>query len=74
MIEKKIEIFTAEWCGSCQNLKKYLYKYSNISYIDIDTPKGHILAKEYNIRSIPFILYNKKEISVTELITLLEGS
>lgn len=68
-----IVMFTASWCGPCQNIKREIYnedkedglskKYSNEAtffYIDID--KNKLLADEFSITSVPcFYFMSLKE-------------
>lgn len=59
--------FGAEWCNPCkmmQNtmntlIEKYNHKDSNVSVLDIDIDKNSEMAMEYNVRSIPFIVFKK---------------
>ncbi len=47
--------FSASWCGPCRILAQTLEGVKGITNIDIDSDKT--LAKKYNIRSIPVMLF-----------------
>ncbi len=47
--------FSASWCGPCRTLAKTLEGVKGITNIDVDSDKT--LAKKYNIRSIPVMLF-----------------
>ena len=62
-------IFTADWCGACQKMKKDIETDESgtlskhiVCYIDYDNNKQ--LVREYNVKKIPhyFILRKRKEI------------
>ena len=59
-----ILIFTASWCGPCNNLKKDLTKYSDlfkdttICIIDID--KDPNLAGKYGVNKVPYSIFYSK--------------
>ena len=57
---KKILYFNASWCGPCKNLKPTIEALStqlNIQSVNID--ENQHLAKEYGIRSIPALVFEK---------------
>ncbi len=57
-----IKDFYSTWCKPCTTLHKILdevndeYTDVKVEYIDIEDPKNADLLKEFNIRSVPFIL------------------
>ncbi|WDA54439.1 MAG: thioredoxin [Spiroplasma endosymbiont of Drosophila atripex] len=66
---KKITVidFSAEWCGPCKMLGPRFEnvandeKHKNINFIKVDVDKAKELAKEYEIQSIPTLIYFNKE-------------
>ena len=60
-------IFTADWCGICQEMKQDIEKneilVENLIICYIDMDKNEDLVKEYGVKHIPdyFILKNKTE-------------
>lgn len=55
----KIEVlkFSATWCGPCRVLAHTLEEVEGITNIDID--KDMETAREYNIRSVPALIFLK---------------
>jgi thiol-disulfide isomerase/thioredoxin len=60
-MDKKILKFQAGWCGPCKALSKTLQssEFSDIEIveIDVDNSENEELLEEYEIRSIPTLLY-----------------
>jgi len=58
----KVLLFSSEKCVPCKIVEEIL-KRRNIEYekIDIETEKGMKLAKKYNIRAVPTIIYGDKK-------------
>ena len=57
---KQIIYFSAEWCGPCKNFKHIMESISNsipVQFVDID--QNPTLAAQYNIRSIPTLIFLK---------------
>ena len=57
---KQIIYFSAEWCGPCKNFKPIMESVSNsipVQFVDID--QNPTLAAQYNIRSIPTLIFLK---------------
>lgn len=57
---KEILYFSANWCQPCKNFKPIMEQVSNsvsVRFIDID--QNPTLAAQYNIRSIPTLVYLK---------------
>ena len=65
VLQKKLIIFSADWCKYCQYLKKDLSSFDLSEYeveiVDVD--KKNELSKKYKIQSLPtsIILYNDVE-------------
>ena len=59
-----ILIFTASWCGPCQNLKRDLTKYvdyfedTTICIVDIDEQPQ--LARKYGVNKVPYSIFYSK--------------
>jgi len=53
--------FYADWCGPCKTLAKQLIKYkeevTGVDVIKINVDEEADLMAEYNIRSIPTLIY-----------------
>ena len=53
--------FYATWCGPCKMVAKTLDQYaeevSEVKVVKIDVDKEADIASEYNIRSIPTLIY-----------------
>jgi len=57
--KKKFLIFGANWCGSCEQLRRALDEAQfteHVEFLNIDTPWVSFLAKQYNIKNIPFMI------------------
>ena len=57
---KQIIYFSAEWCGPCKNFKPIMESVSNsipVQVVDVD--ENPQLAAQYNIRSIPTLIFLK---------------
>jgi thioredoxin 1 len=57
---KQILYFSATWCGPCKNFKPIMESVSNsipVQFIDVD--QNPTLAAQYNIRSIPTLVFLK---------------
>ena len=57
--------FTAKWCNPCQGVKKYLKglseDYTEIEFVYVDIDVVDDLAEEYNVKSIPLVLFFQGE-------------
>lgn len=51
--------FYAEWCGPCQMMSMILDKITDIDIIKVNVDKFQKLVSEYNIMSIPKLLFIK---------------
>ena len=55
--------FYAPWCGPCKRIapifNELSLKYANVTFIKVNIDDHESIAKEYNIRSIPQILFFK---------------
>lgn len=73
--------FSAEWCGPCKNLKKYLESKNTIknmnklavAVIDVDEELNSGLVKNYKISSLPTQVFIKVESSKIVQIEKIEG-
>ena len=57
---KQILYFSATWCGPCKNFKPIMESVSNsipVQFIDVD--QNPTLSAQYNIRSIPTLVFLK---------------
>jgi thioredoxin len=57
---KQIIYFSSTWCGPCKNFKPIMESVSNsipVQFIDVD--QNPTLAAQYNIRSIPTLIFLK---------------
>ena len=57
---KTILYFSSTWCGPCKNFKPIMESVSNsipVQFIDID--QNPTLSAQYNIRSIPTLVFLK---------------
>ena len=57
---KQILYFSATWCGPCKNFKPIMESISNsipVQFIDVD--QNPTLAAQYNIKSIPTLIFLK---------------
>lgn len=63
---KTLLVFTAQWCGVCQQIKPIIeieapQKGYMIEYIDLDTEQGSIDAEDYKVRSLPTLIVLDEE-------------
>jgi thioredoxin 1 len=60
--------FTAEWCGPCNKQKPEIEKiknmHPNVTFITIDIDIYEKLADEYNIKTVPTMVYFKQGVLV----------
>jgi thioredoxin 1 len=57
---KEILYFSSTWCGPCKNFKPIMESVSNsipVQFVDVD--QNPTLAAQYNIRSIPTLVFLK---------------
>ena len=57
---KTILYFSSTWCGPCKNFKPIMESVSNsipVQFVDID--QNPALATQYNIKSIPTLIFLK---------------
>jgi thioredoxin 1 len=57
---KQIIYFSAEWCGPCKNFKPIMESVSNsipVQFVDVD--ENPQLSAQYNIKSIPTLIFLK---------------
>jgi len=57
---KQIIYFSAVWCGPCKNFKPIMESVSNsipVQFVDVD--QNPTLATQYNIKSIPTLVFLK---------------
>jgi thioredoxin 1 len=57
---KEILYFSAPWCQPCKNFKPIMESVSNsipVQFVDVD--QNPTLAAQYNIRSIPTLVFLK---------------
>ena len=57
---KTILYFSSTWCGPCKNFKPIMESVSNsipVQFVDID--QNPALATQYNIKSIPTLVFLK---------------
>ena len=57
---KEILYFSAPWCGPCRNFKPIMESVSNsmpVRFINVD--ENPQLAAQYNVRSVPMLVFLK---------------
>jgi thioredoxin len=57
---KQILYFSATWCGPCKNFKPIMESVSNsipVQFVDVD--QNPTLSAQYNIKSIPTLVFLK---------------
>jgi thioredoxin 1 len=57
---KEILYFSAPWCGPCRNFKPIMESVSNsmpVRFINVD--ENPTLAAQYNVRSVPMLVFLK---------------
>ena len=76
--QKKIIIFSAQWCSPCRMFKPVLEKISNeleIPFYAINIDEEADLAQELNIRSVPTtFLYNSEVSEPTSILGMKSES
>ena len=67
---KTVKYFSATWCGPCQTFKPIMNEIASeghsVQFIDIDQ-QGN-LAQQYNVRSVPTIVFEQNGTEVNRLI------
>lgn len=71
--------FTADWCGPCRMFKyvinSFLNKYSNsVNFIKINVDSNREVAIDYDISSVPTLLFIKNNILIKRKSGLLSES
>ena len=61
-----ILLFTASWCGPCQDAERDFAHESQVQVIDVDSSYGQMMVDKHNVLGIPSILTDEDE--------LLEGT
>ena len=57
---KEILYFSAPWCGPCRNFKPIMERVSNsmpVRFINVD--ENPQLSAQYNVRSVPMLVFLK---------------
>ena len=62
-MSKDILVFSASWCNPCKSLKKALQE-MQVDYQSIDIDADVVLAKHYNIRSVPTSIILKDGVEI----------
>ena len=69
---KTLKYFTATWCGPCQRFKPIMQEVANegthVQFIDIDTDQGRMFADQFNVRSVPTVIFEENGSEVNRLI------
>ena len=64
--------FFATWCGPCMNVAPHFAnlstKYSNVTFVKVDTDKNRSIASNAGVRSLPTFMFFKNNVKLTEVI------
>lgn len=67
----KVLDFYAEWCGPCKMMdpifKRVMSEYPHVDTLKIDVDSNDALTKEYNVVSIPTLIFMKDDVEVYRL-------
>ena len=72
---KEILYFSAPWCGPCRNFKPIMESVSNsmpVRFINVD--ENPQLAAQYNVRSVPMLVFLKNGQEADKTIGVLTES
>jgi thioredoxin len=72
---KEILYFSAPWCGPCRNFKPIMENVSNsmpVRFINVD--ENPQLAAQYNVRSVPMLVFLKNGQEADKTIGVLTES
>ena len=72
---KEIIYFSAPWCGPCKNFKPIMENVSNsipVRFINVD--ENPQLATQYNVRSVPMLVFLKNGQEADKTIGVLTES
>ena len=72
---KEILYFSASWCGPCKNFKPIMENVSNsipVRFINVD--ENPQLAAQYNVRSVPMLVFLKNGQEADKTIGVLTES
>ena len=72
---KEILYFSAPWCGPCRNFKPIMESVSNsmpVRFINVD--ENPQLAAQYNVRSVPMLVFLKDGQEVDKSVGVLTES
>tara|TARA_R110002020_G_scaffold441478_2_gene652259 strand:+ start:2794 stop:3054 length:261 start_codon:yes stop_codon:yes gene_type:complete len=57
----KVMKFGASWCGPCRMIKPIITQvareHTDVEFVDVDIDENPDLAKEYNIASVPTMIF-----------------
>jgi thioredoxin 1 len=66
--------FSAPWCGPCKALapefKKLEEQFTDVKFITVDVDEKPMIAQLYGIRSVPTVIIEKNNSTVTRLVGL----
>ena len=70
--ENNVMVFSASWCGPCQQMKqdvwasqeikKYKADNPHVKFIEVDIDKDRATMNKHKVRAVPTILINKRDV------------
>jgi len=65
----KILKFSAKWCGPCKQLAMTLHGEDlGVPVVEVDIEQESAVAQQYGVRSVPTLVYVRKDTEVSRLI------
>lgn len=73
-----IKHFTATWCQPCKQLtpiiRDIVSNTPGINYQIIDVDESPIIAQQYGVKSVPFVVFQKNNIILDQVVGLMPKS
>jgi thioredoxin 1 len=70
----EVKKFSANWCAPCRTLKSIFYEiqsqFDSVNFSEYDIDESYNLSSQYNVRSVPTVIFIKDGIEVERIVGL----